>query len=179
MHLILTPEDRENCLRIVGELAAARLATAGEEKDRLIAEIAGFERQNKRLLDLLLEGAISQDDYNYKRAELSEQLAAAQMKLDVFSEDLHQRIELARKFFSELPEAISDFQAAPNEGKKGIVRNLGLELVAEGKKVLVHAEEPTSILLDRPSLPIWGQVVKDVMTYFLETSTPRFYGVTT
>ena len=175
-HIVLTPEDKENCLRIVGELAAARLATAGEEKNRLVAEIAAFERQNKRLLDLLVEGAISQDDYNYKRAGLNEQVAAAQMKLGVFSDDLQQRIELARTFFAALPEDISHFQAAANEGKKVIVRNLGLELVAEDKNARVQAEKPTSILMDRSALPIWGQVVKDVMTYFLESATPRFFG---
>src|SRR5205085_5419610 len=131
----LTPEDKENCLRIVGELAAARLTEVGEEKRRLTAEIAGFERQNKRLLDLLLEGAIAQDDYTYKKAELSEELAAAQMKLGVFSEDLQQRIELARNFFAALPKGISDFQAAEDEGKKRIARSLGLELIAKDKKV--------------------------------------------
>lgn len=176
-HVILTPEDKENCLRIVGEISAARLATAGEEKNRLIAEIAGFDRQSKRLLDLLLEGAVSQDDYNYKRAELGEQLAAAQMKLGVFNEDLRQRLELARRFFSELPEAISVFQSASADGKKGMIRDLGLELIAEDKKVRVQAEEPTSILMDRSALPMWGQLVKEVMTYFLDTSTPRFFGL--
>jgi hypothetical protein len=176
MHIIMTPEDKELCLRIVGEVAAARLATAGEEKNRLIAEIAAFERQKKRLLDLLLDGAISQNDHNYKRAELSEQLAAAQMKLGVFSEDLQQRIELARNFFAALPEDISHFQSAKSDGKKAIVRSLGLELVAEDKKVRVQAEEPTSILMDRSALPVWGQLVKEVMTYFLGTSTPHFFG---
>ena len=174
-HIILTPEDKENCLRIVGELAA-RLTEVGEEKRRLTAEIAGFERQNKRLLDLLLEGAIAQDDYTYKKAELSEELAAAQMKLGVFSEDLQQRIELARNFFAALPKGISDFQAAEDEGKKRIARSLGLELIAKDKKVRVQAEKPTSILLDRSALPLWGQVVKDVMTHFLKASTPRFFG---
>lgn len=175
MHITLTPEDKENCLRVVGELAAARLTTAGEEKDRLIAEITAFEHQNRRLLDLLLEGAISQDDYNYKRAELGAQLAAAQMKLGVFSADFQQRIELARNFFSALPEGVSDFQAAENEGKKGIVRSLGLELIAEDKKVRVHAEKPTSILLDRSASPMWGQLVNEVMTYFLDSSILRIF----
>jgi len=174
-HLVMVPEDKALCLRMVQEIAASRLATAGEVKDRLLAEIAGFERQNKRLLDLLLEHTISQDDYNYKRAELNAQLAGAQLKMRVFSQDLEQRIELGRRFFSALPEGISDFQSADAEGKKEIVRRLGIELIAESKKVRVQAEKPTSILMDRSALPIWGQIVKDVMTYFLETSTPRFF----
>ncbi|HEY0161031.1 MAG TPA: recombinase family protein [Thermoanaerobaculia bacterium] len=176
LHLVLPREEKELCLRMVEELATARRATAGEERNRLLAEIDVFERQNKRLLDLLVEGAISQPDYNFKRAELNEQLASAQMKVRVFSEDLEQRIELARAFISGLPEGISEFQTTDAEGKKEYVRRLGLELVAQDKKVHVHAEKPTAILMDRSALPIWGQLVNEVMTYFLETSTPRFFG---
>lgn len=57
-----------------------------------------------------------------------------------------------------------------------MVRRLAIELIAENKKVRGQAEKPTSILMDQSALPMWGQVVKEVMTYFLETSTPRFFG---
>jgi DNA invertase Pin-like site-specific DNA recombinase len=174
--LRVSADDKELCLRMFSELIDARIAAVEAGRGQLVQEIASYEERNLRLLDLLLSSTITQEDYQRKRAEFSEQLATAKLKLQVGGSDVQERIELARKYLSALPDDVSMFATYEPQEKKAYLRMLGIELVAQGKKVLVHAEEPTSIFLDRPTLPIWGQLVKDVMTYFLDSSIVRFFG---
>jgi hypothetical protein len=167
--LRVSADDKNLCLRMFSELVDARVAAVDAGRSQLVEEIASYEERTARLLDLLLNSTITQEDYQRKRAELSEQLAAAKLKLQVGGTDAEERIELARKYLLALPDDVSIFATYGPLEKKTYLRMLGIGLVAQDKKVLVHAEEPTSIFLDRPALPMWGELVKEVMTYFLET----------
>ena len=176
--LRLSAEDKVLCLRVLGELAEMRLAGVAGDRDRLLEEIGKHDEHNQRLLDLLLSATITQEEYQRKRSELGERVAAARLKLESCTAGVRERIELARKYLSALPDEVSMFGAYSPGEKKAYLRMLGIELVAHDKQVLVHAEKPTSVLLDRPALPVWGSLVEEVLTYFLDSKVPGFIGGT-
>jgi hypothetical protein len=135
--------------------------------------VATLRRTQAQLLDLLLAGTVSREDYERKRAELASAGAQLTLGRDSLAESGAGKLELLRTFFRALTDAVAVFDSADADGKKLLLRQVGIELEATDDGARVLAGKPASVLLARAGHPITWRLVEDVLNAFSEGVPPE------
>ena len=165
--LAITEEEYAIAFRILQDAEARGKAQAAQQKTRAEAELKHVEAQQSRLLDLLLAGTITQEDYDFKRRELAGRRAEATLTAAHAEADLAERFQNARKFLESLVDADALFERLPVPEKRLFLRSLRFQIEAAGEKPRLDAEEPTVMVANRGQFPEWWSLWTDVAKFFI------------
>jgi len=161
--IAISEEDYALVSRMLAEDSAAYREE--EQNRRVSAEIEAreIERRRSRLLDLLVDGTVSREEYDRKQRELSElsterTLAGQATGAPVWQEPMS-------TLFGALVDTNGTFERLPDEEKGGLLRQIGLELVARGKEVHVHADKPAALVISRDDYPGWWWILNIIRNY--------------
>jgi site-specific DNA recombinase len=143
------------------EADAEIAARARDAETRLVA----LNQRRSRLVDLMIDGTLARDDYDRKQRELAEEQAQTTLASHVTAGEPY-NLELVRTFFARLQDAAAVFAEGSPDVKRGLIREIGLELEARDKEVLVHAGKPATIVMNRGGDPLWWWIVHAIRNYF-------------
>ncbi|HYH05717.1 MAG TPA: recombinase family protein [Thermoanaerobaculia bacterium] len=163
--LMITKTDHEIVKRMLAEAVADDRHDQEATQRRVAAELVDINNQRSRLVDLVVDGTLTREEYDRKQREIAERQAeltlAARMR-----DGEPPWLEPMETFFSGLLDAAHAFTTANDDGKRGLVGQMGLELEARDKKTLVHAGKPATILMNRGDHPLWWWIVQMIRNYF-------------
>lgn len=159
-------KEEYDVLRLM--LVDARTADCHEREATRIRterELVALNNQRARLVDLVVDGTLTRDDYDRKQRELTERQAALALTARVPEGNLDW-LEPMETFIGGLLDASSVFRAGSQDVKRGLIRQLGLELVARDKQALVRAGRPAATVMNRGGDPMWWWIVESIRNYF-------------
>jgi site-specific DNA recombinase len=161
----ITREDFTIIEQILSEDTATYRDEQESEQRRAESELIDINQRRSRLVDLLLEGAIPREEYDRKHRELSERHTEHALAVNATGGPPSWQEPLTT-FFSTLTDADSLFEQLPDAEKGGLLRQVGLELEARGKRALVHATNPAAAVMRRNGDLGWWWIVDNVRNYF-------------
>jgi len=162
--------SEEECAMVTRVLADAEERGQDQltqQKARAEAEITTLNGQQSRLLDLLVQGAITQDDYDFKRRELAGRRAEATLTIANADGAMAEGFQKARQFVDALVDANKAFETMPVPARREFLRALGFQIAADGPKAHLQLSEPTSLVAERGQSREWWSLWTDVTKFFL------------
>lgn len=162
--LSFTRSEVDFSLGMIAEIAARRAGDLSHVREGLASEIAAVRVAQGQLLDLLIAGTVTREDYERKRAELAGREAELTLQLNAAEADQGEKLEQLRVYFRALEDALAAFDDAEPIGKKAILRQIGLELEAGDDGLRLVAEKPAALLLARADRSVGSGLVEDVLT---------------
>jgi len=165
--LAITEEDYALAFRILQDAEQRGHAQLAQQKTRADAEIKQLDAQQSRLLDLLLAGTITKDDYDVKRRELVGRRAEAMLTAAHAEGAIAEGFQNARKFIASLVDADSLFDKLPTGEKRLFLRALGFQIEAAGEEPHLDVSEPAALVADRGQSQEWWSLWTDVAKCFL------------
>jgi hypothetical protein len=165
--LAITEEEYAMAFRILQDAEQRGQTHLAQQKARAETEIKQLDAQQSRLLDLLLAGTITQDDYDFKRRELAGRHAEAMLTAAHAESDLAEKFQNARTFLASLVDADSLFETLPVAEKRLFLRALGFQIEAAGNAPQVDVPKPAAIVADRGQSQEWWSLWTDVAKFFL------------
>ncbi|MEK6701065.1 MAG: recombinase family protein [Planctomycetota bacterium] len=132
------------------EVIRAKAHTAGaqnkQHRDELARQQAQVEGKLKALLDLRVDGEVSQDEYAAKRRELHERQTAIRLQLETSDRDDREIAEQAVKTFELSQTLKTRWKTADPAAKRAILDILCESVRLNQRKVLFLARKPFSLL---------------------------------
>jgi len=151
--------------RMITELRAEADAEVAARQRDAEARLVALNQRRSRLVDLMLDGTLAREDYDRKQRELAEEHAQTTLATHAMAGEPY-NVEVVRTYFAGLQDAAAVFSEASPDVKRRLIREIGLELEARGKEVLVHAGKPATIVMSRGSDPLWWWIVQAIWNYF-------------
>ena len=139
-----------------------------QQKARAQAELTTLDAQQSRLLDLLLAGAITQEDYDFKRRDLAGRRAEATLTIANADGAIADGFQKARQFLESLLDADSAFERMPAREQRQFLHTLGVQVAADGPKAHLELAQPTALVVERRQLQEWWSLWTDVAKTFLK-----------
>lgn len=152
--LILAAMRGEHAQAVEGKAAQAETA---------LQEIGA---QEKRLLNLLVEGVIAREDYDVKRRELNSRRTEEALTIATAGQAEREKFDRAAAFLAALVDADKTFERSTDEERQRFLRMLGFELRANGDKVAVHAAKPATTVMARRELQEWWRLWAVILPFF-------------
>lgn len=119
--------------------------------------LAAVEASERRLLDLLISGAIAEDDYGHKKRELAARRAEATLTVANADTVLANGFQMARQFAAWLLQADDTFAAMVNEERRRFLHSIGFKMMADGRKARLELAEPMSLIAEsHQSHDVWS-----------------------
>jgi DNA invertase Pin-like site-specific DNA recombinase len=162
----LTAEEATTCYAMLEEMKRGVEASVETLRAGRAAEVAAIERRRERLLDLFLSGAIEKGEFDSKRRELDADRVNALLAEASVEATEAERFDLTLSFVESLRDATSAFQKGSNEDRRFLLRDVGFELSARGKKLHVQAGEAASLFMRRGDHPEWWTLLTQAATTF-------------
>jgi DNA invertase Pin-like site-specific DNA recombinase len=154
--------------QMLAEASVDHERDAASVRARAESELLDINRQRARLVDLLLEGAITRADYDRKQREFAEReaqytLATGPAGAAGAAASWQEPVET---YFAGLVDAHAAFTRGSADVRRGLIRQIGLELEARDKKPLVHAGRPATMMINHGGRPLTWWIVDNVRNYF-------------
>jgi hypothetical protein len=162
--LSLTQRDLDLALGRLAELRERAVTDLAARRADLDVRVAASKQTQSALLDLVLSGTVTRADYERKRAELATAETRLTLERDGLEDARSERIEQLRVFFGALQDAVAAFDRSDAVGKKALLREAGIELVADDDGAHVEAGKPAAVLLARGDGSVTRSLVDDVLT---------------
>lgn len=124
-------------------------------------ELVAINNQRARLVDLVVDGTLSREDYDRKHREVAEKQAELTLAARIKNGD-PDWMEPLTTFFSGLVDAEIVFASGDDDAKRRLIRQLGFELEAHGKEMHVHAGRPATIMMNRGGHPLWWWIFESI-----------------
>lgn len=166
--LAITKEEYAMALRVLEDAEKRGKEQIGHQKIRAEAELKQIDVQQSRLLDVFLTGAITQDDYDFKRRELAGRRAEAMLTAAHAEAELSDKFQNARRFVESLVDADALFDRLSIAEKRLFLRALKFQIGAAGQKAHLDVEEPAAMVANRDRSSEWWCLWTDVTKYFLQ-----------
>jgi site-specific DNA recombinase len=159
-------EDYEEASLVLGALRDRETQSMNEKRTRAEAALQTVEAQQKRLLNLLVDGVISRDDYDMKRRELEGRRAEEALTLATAGLAHGEKFDRAAAFLEALVDADKTFERATPEERQRLLRMYGFDFKAQGEKVLVHATKPAAAMMSRGEFQEWWRLWDAIIPFF-------------
>jgi site-specific DNA recombinase len=160
----IAPKDFALVERVVTESRAEIQAETETARVGAETRLVAINKRRSRLVDLVIDGTLAREDYDRKLREIAEEHAQLILASQASGEPYS--IEQTRTYFAGLQDALSVFKAGSPDVKRGLMRQIGLELEVRGRETLVHAGRPATIVMSRGGDPLWWRIVDNVRNYF-------------
>ena len=177
--LAITEEEYAMAFRVLQDAEQRGKTQLAQQKARAETELKQLDAQQSRLLDLLLAGTITQEDYDFKRRDLAGRRAEAMLTAAHAEGDLAERFQNARKFLESLVDADSLFETLPVPEKRLFLRALGFQIEAAGEERRLDVVKPAAMVANRDQSQEWWSLWTDVAKFFIggvnlgDSSAPR------
>jgi DNA invertase Pin-like site-specific DNA recombinase len=135
--------------------------------------LSAIEASARRLLDLLISGAITEDDYGHKKRELAARRAEATLTIANADTVLANGFQMARQFAAWLLEADDTFAKMVNEERRRFLHSIGFKMMAAGRKARLELAEPMSLIAEAISPTMFGVCGPESQSSFSEMTTHR------
>jgi hypothetical protein len=164
--MAVRPEEYEDAARVLQ--AMRERETEGIEKTtaRADAALRDVEGQQKRLLNLLIEGVIERGDYDVKRRELEARRSEEALTIATSRLAHGEKFDRAAAFLDALVDADKTFERSTAEERRTLLRLFGLEFKTDGEKVLVEAQKPAAAVMGRHEFQEWWRLWTDIIPFF-------------
>lgn len=99
-----------------------------------------------RLLDLLLDGSISKEEYKVKKISLTENKRKSKDALNSLDKQQDKLLELSEKTFEFAAYSRYWFKSGDKQTKRQILSSLGQNILLKDKIISIEATKPFSII---------------------------------
>ncbi|HEX3069270.1 MAG TPA: recombinase family protein [Thermoanaerobaculia bacterium] len=164
--MAVRPEEYEDAARILQAMRERETEAIEKTTARADAALRDVASQQKRLLNLLIEGVIERDDYDLKRRELEARRAEEALTIATASLAHGEKFDRAAAFLDALVDADKTFERSTAEERRTLLRLFGLEFKTDGEKVLMEAQKPAAAVMGRHEFQEWWRLWADIIPFF-------------
>jgi DNA invertase Pin-like site-specific DNA recombinase len=161
----ITSDEQTLIARMLDQATEEHRESAAAVRQRAQKQLADLDARASRLVDLVIDGTLHRDIYDQKQRDLAGERVEYMLTINAADQD-PEWLEQVRNLFAGLTDATNVFQRSSATEKRGLLRQIGLELSAKDKKPLVHARTPTAALMNRGEHPAWWGILSVARTYF-------------
>lgn len=144
-----------------------------KQDDSLRATQRGFAKVKQQLgglLDMKIKGLLEDDEYLEKKKELKEREEFLDKKIRNNVHDIDRWLELAEKVFDTAFQAQKVFDAGDFRVQREILKEIGLNLYYDNKKLYFELKKPYDILSKRLNNSNWWSIVEEVWNFQMKNA---------
>jgi site-specific DNA recombinase len=164
--MAVRPEEHEDAARVLHAMRERETETIEESTARAEGALRGVEVQQKRLLNLLVEGVVSREDYDTKRRELEGRRTEETLTMATAALAHGEKFDRATAFLDALVDADKTFERSTAEERQVLLRLFGFEFKTDGESVLVEAQKPAAAVMGRSEFQEWWRLWADIIPFF-------------
>lgn len=126
--------------------------------------------QQRRLLNLLVEGVVSREDYDTKRRELEGRRTDETLTMATAALAHGEKFDRATACLAALVDADKTFERSTAEERQVLLRLFGFEFKTDGEKVLVEAQKPAAAVIASREFQEWWRLWTDIIPFSVQNS---------
>ena len=151
---------------MIAEILKSLRTTAQAENEFVTQNIGALHRELERLqerkgrlLDLMLDGCITQDEYTNKLNELNEKAHTTTVRINAHNKADESFVHTVESLLTLMSHAGELFESSNNEQKRALLKLVCSNCVLDDKKIRFSLEKPFDVLVNLHNRKTWlGQL---------------------